>query len=107
MRSFAWRYLAPQWTVLFGMALLLPGSIALQLAGPRVVAAFLDGAAAGAPLGELLQLALWFLAVSAAAPALKVLSAYGSDRVAWAAGDALRLDLTAHVLERTLWRVVP
>jgi ATP-binding cassette, subfamily B, bacterial len=98
MRLFAWRYLAPQRPLLLGMALLLPFSIGLQVVGPQVVARFLDGAGAGAPLGSLLGLALWFLVVSAAAPALKVLAAYGSDRVAWAAGDALRLDVTAHLL---------
>ncbi len=80
------------------MGLLLVISTAFQVAGPRVVRGFIDAAVGGAPADSLHRLAALFIAVSGAAQVLRVLAAYWSEQVAWVATNALRLDLTAHLL---------
>ncbi|MFZ5828094.1 MAG: ABC transporter ATP-binding protein [Bacillota bacterium] len=92
------RYLLPQGRTVLLMALLLLTAIGLQLAAPRLVRSFLDRAMAGAPEPELMRLALLFLLLALSAQAVRVLAGYYSERVAWAASNRLRLDLTAHLL---------
>ena len=92
------RYLAPQRSTAALMAVSLLTSIFLQLAGPRLVRAFVDAAASGAPVTTLYRLAMSFLAVSLFTQMLKVAAEYWSERVAWTASNALRLDLVRHLL---------
>ncbi|HEY3366734.1 MAG TPA: ABC transporter ATP-binding protein [Symbiobacteriaceae bacterium] len=92
------RYLRPQWFAAVLTAGFLLAGIALQLAGPRLLGAFLDAIKSGATEARLSQMALVFLGVTAAAQAVRVTAAYWSERVAWTAANGLRLDLTAHIL---------
>lgn len=80
------------------MGLLLVVSTAFQVAGPRVVRRFIDEAVGGAPVNALYRAAALFIAVSGTGQVLRVLAAYWSEQVAWAATNALRMDLTAHLL---------
>jgi ATP-binding cassette subfamily B protein len=99
MRHLLSRYLTPQRSAGALMAVLLLASIGLQVTGPRVVRSFINAVAAGAAEATLLRMALLFISLSLLTQALRVLAAYWSDRVAWTASNALRADLTAHVLE--------
>ncbi|HMQ30820.1 MAG TPA: ABC transporter ATP-binding protein [Chloroflexaceae bacterium] len=92
------RYLAPQRGVVAGLAVLLLASMALQLAGPQVIRAFIDSATGGASQGELVRLALIFVGVAVVTQAAGVGATYLSERVAWTATNALRLDLALHTL---------
>ena len=93
------RYLAPQRAMALVMAAALIISTVLQLASPRLVRGFIDAATAGAPLKVLYRLALGFLAMSLLTQAVKVAAEYWSERVAWVASNALRLDLVRHILD--------
>ena len=90
-------YLRPQWRTVAILALVLFGSIALQLAAPQVLRQFIDRvtAAAGGSPGDV---ALLFLAVAVAAQVTAAFSIYISERVSWTATNALRADLALHVL---------
>ncbi len=92
------RYLQPQRGAVGLMGGLLLGSIGLQLVGPQVARAFIDGTRRGADEGMLVRLALLFLGVAAVQQVLTVLASYCSERVAWTATNALRADLAAHLL---------
>ena len=93
------RYLAPQLGAVLLMVTLLLASIALQLAGPQVARSFIDAIQAGANEESLIRAALLFIAVSLVQKAMSVLAAYWSERVAWTATNALRADLTTHLLK--------
>jgi ATP-binding cassette subfamily B protein len=80
------------------LALLLSGSIGLQLVNPQIMRRFIDTAQAGGAARILLQTALWFLAVALAHQVVSVLAAYVSENVAWTATNALRADLADHCL---------
>jgi ATP-binding cassette, subfamily B, bacterial len=92
------RYLLPQrgWVAL--MAGLLLGSIGLQLIAPQAVRSFIDAVQAGAGEQALIASAVLFMGAALGQQALRVCAAYASETVAWTATNALRADLTAHVL---------
>src|SRR5690349_24646418 len=96
------RYLAPQHRAVAAMAVLLAGSIVLQVAAPQIVRAFIDAARAGSDQQALLQAAGLFIGVVALQQVANVLAAFWSARVAWAATNALRADLAAHLLRLDL-----
>jgi ATP-binding cassette subfamily B protein len=91
-------YLRPQWRRALVLAVLLLGSIGLQLANPQIMRAFLDAAQAGGAMATLLRLALSFLAVAVVQQATSVLAAYFSENLGWIATNALRADLAEHCL---------
>lgn len=95
-------YLAPQGRVVVAMAALLLGSIALQLAGPQVVRAYIDAARAGASENALIAAALAFIGLTAGQQALNVGAIYASECVAWTATNSLRTDLVAHLVSLDL-----
>lgn len=72
--------------------------IALQLAGPQLIRAFIDGATEGTPTAELLPLAIWFIVIAIFQQAAKVWATYLSVDVGWTATNDLRADLADHVL---------
>lgn len=91
-------YLRPLWGQALLLALLLTGTIAVQLYSPRVLQRLIDGARAGDPPGRLTAAALLFLTLAVAAQALSVAATYLSQQVGWLATNALRGDLALHVL---------
>jgi len=101
-RQLLQHYLAPQWATVLLMTILLLISIGLQLVGPQIVRTFLDAARSGAPERALIQLAILFITIALLQQAMYVLAQYWSYRVAWTATNALRGDLTEHLLHLDL-----
>jgi ATP-binding cassette subfamily B protein len=92
-------YLWPHRALLAWLTLLLLASIAVQVASPQLLGVFIDTALHGAPLQQLIVLAVVFLAASLVQQGLLIGATYFSERVAWTATNALRADLTRHCLQ--------
>ena len=92
------RYLTPQSGSVALLALLLFGSIGLQLINPQILRAFIDATTAGGRGTPLTTLAALFIGVALAQQALSVAATYWSERVGWTATNALRVDLAVHCL---------
>jgi ABC-type multidrug transport system fused ATPase/permease subunit len=87
------------------LTLLLAGSTALQLANPQVLRAFVDaatGASGNGSAGFLRGTALLFIVFALCQQALAVVATYLSERIGWAATNALREDLMLHCLRLDL-----
>ena len=97
-RAFVATYLRPQRPRLLLLAGLLFTGIGLQLANPQLAKSFLDSASAGAPFDRLVRLAALFLAVAVATQAATVAETYVAEDIGWRTTNALRRDLTRHVL---------
>lgn len=91
-------YLRPQRADFTLMAVLLICSIGGEIAEPLIVSQFIETAQFGDATNTLIRITVLFLAVAVGQRLLTVLAATMSERVAWTATNALRLDLTAHVL---------
>lgn len=96
------RYVAPQWrrTALLGLVLL--GGIALQLAGPQLLRAFIDGAIGGAAVEALARIAVVYVVVAFATQLLTAWAQYLGEDLGWTATNALRADLALHCLRLDL-----
>jgi ATP-binding cassette subfamily B protein len=92
------RYLRPYWRKVTLLALLLLGTIGVQLLNPQIVRRFIDGAQAGQPLRMLSLLALLFLGVTILDYLLTLALTYVSEDVGWRTTNCMRADLTAHCL---------
>jgi ATP-binding cassette subfamily B protein len=97
------RYLASERLAALGLAVLLLASIALQLANPQILRAFLDTAQAQGSPTTLLHLALAFLAVAIVQQAAVVGATYLGENVAWTATNALRGELADHCLHLDMY----
>jgi ATP-binding cassette, subfamily B, bacterial len=91
-------YLAPQRGRVGLLALLLFGSIGLQLANPQIIRAFIDATQAGAPTSTLLATAGLFFALAVVQRVMALGALYVGEQVGWRATNALRADLTRHLL---------
>ncbi|MCA9986249.1 MAG: ABC transporter ATP-binding protein, partial [Anaerolineales bacterium] len=97
-----WRYLRPQrWRVALSAILLLT-TLGLELYAPLILGGFIDGARAGQALSELYGAALTFLGLIVAAQLVSVATTYQAEIIGWTATNALRHDLTAHLLDLDL-----
>jgi ABC-type multidrug transport system fused ATPase/permease subunit len=96
------RYLVDQRGAALLMATLLLASTGFSLVAPQVVRAFIDAALAGAHQALLMRTAIVFFVVTLIRSALGLLANYASQRVAWAATNALRIDLAAHLVRLDL-----
>jgi ABC-type multidrug transport system fused ATPase/permease subunit len=92
-------YLRPEWPVAVLLGLLLFAGIGLQLANPQIARTFIDHAQAGEPLERLVWTALLFLGVALLTQAATVAETYVAENLGWRTTNALRADLTRHVLE--------
>jgi ATP-binding cassette, subfamily B, bacterial len=92
------RYLRPEWPRVALLAVLLLGALALQVIAPLVAGRFLDRATAGATQRELVLLALLAISLALAAQLMAVAETYAAEHVSWAATNALRADILAHLL---------
>ena len=92
------RYLVAQRGAALLMAVLLLVDIGLQVVGPQVVGYYIDAIQTGVSVSVLVRAALIFIVASIVQQAMHVLSEYWSERVAWTATNALRVDLVAHLL---------
>jgi ATP-binding cassette subfamily B protein len=91
-------YLRPQWPRMSLLAVILCGAIAMQVVTPLVASRFIDQATSGAALRDLLYLALLTVGLALAGQVMAVAETYVAENVSWAATNALRADLVAHLL---------
>jgi ATP-binding cassette, subfamily B, bacterial len=91
-------YLRPQWPRMSLLAVILCGAIGMQVVTPLVASRFIDQATSGAALRDLIYLALLTVALALAGQTMAVAETYVAENVSWAATNALRADLVAHLL---------
>src|SRR4051794_19850667 len=91
-------YLGPQRRRAALLAVLLIGSIGLQLLNPQVIRFFIDTAQAGRTDSALLLAAAVFIVAGLVQRAIAFGALYVGENVAWAATNALRADLARHCL---------
>ena len=70
----------------------------MQLANPQLIRMFVDDASADAPFRRLVVLAVAFIAVAVGTQLATVAETYVAEDLGWRTTNALRIDLTAHVL---------
>ena len=98
VRAFVAGYLRPLRPRLALLAVLFFAGVGLQLVNPLLAKTFIDRAAAGAAFDDLLRIAGVFLAVALLTQVATVAEVYVAEDVGWRTTNALRVDLTAHVL---------
>ncbi len=92
------RYLRPERSRMGLLAVILCGTIGVQVVAPLVVSRFIDRATSGAALRDLIVLALLTMGLALARQGGAVAETYVAEQVSWAATNALRADLIAHLL---------
>jgi len=99
-RSMSWllRYLKPVKGRLALLLIMLLTSTGLQLLNPQIIKRFIDTAASGGVLTNLIQLAGIFLVVAVFNQLITVAVSYLGNDVAWRATNQLRGDLLKHCL---------
>ncbi len=80
------------------LAVILCGTICVQVVTPLVASHFIDQATSGGDLRDLIVLALLTMGLALAGQGLAVAETYVAENVSWAATNALRADLVAHLL---------
>ncbi len=91
-------YLRPQWPRMALLALILCGAICVQVVTPLVASRFIDQATSGGSPRDLIVLALLTMGLALAGQVLAIAETYVAENVSWAATNALRADLLAHLL---------
>ncbi|OPG99855.1 ABC transporter [Chryseobacterium mucoviscidosis] len=99
-RSMSWllQYLRPVKGRLALLMVMLLTSTGLQLLNPQIIKRFIDTAASGGVLTNLIQLAGLFLVVAVVNQLITVAVSYLGNDVAWRATNRLRGDLLKHCL---------
>lgn len=95
-------YLKPQLGRVVWLAVTLLGSIGLQVLNPQFLGYFIDTAATGGSTQTLTTAALLFISIAILTQVLSVVATYFGETVAWAATNALRVDLAEHCLHLDL-----
>lgn len=96
------RYVRPHWPLAAVLTALLLAATALQLAGPRLLGVFVDGAVTGKALAGLLGLGAFYLASVVIGGGVDVAAEAIGGRLAWRSTNELRADLLAHSLDADL-----
>lgn len=91
-------YLRPYRGRVVLLAMLLLGTITLQLVAPQVIRRFLDTAVSSRDLAVLTTISAIFFIVVISQKALSLVTIYLTEDLGWATTNALRGDLAAHVL---------
>ncbi len=81
------------------LAIILCGTIAVQIVTPLVASRFIDESTSGGALGDLLILALLTMGLALVGQGMAIAETYVAEHVSWAATNALRADLLAHLLK--------
>ncbi|MCP1134119.1 ABC transporter ATP-binding protein/permease [Paenibacillus polysaccharolyticus] len=99
-RSMSWllRYLKPVKGKLAVLLIMLLTSTGLQLLNPQIIQRFIDTAASGGILGDLVQLAGIFLLIAVSNQLITIAVSYLGNDVAWRATNRMRGDLLKHCL---------
>ncbi len=80
------------------LAVVLFGTIGLQLVNPQLIKRFIDGALEGRGTSELVPIAVAFMLIAVGQQALAIWSTYLAEDIGWTATNRLRANLTDHVL---------
>ncbi len=80
------------------LAVILGGTICVQVVTPLVASHFIDEATSGGDMRDLNILALLTIGLALVGQGLAVAETYVAENVSWAATNALRADLVAHLL---------
>jgi ATP-binding cassette, subfamily B, bacterial len=91
-------YLAPYRRESIVLAVVLFGTIGLQLLNPQLIRVFIDDATAGRPISDLVPLAIAFMVIAVIHQLMLVQATYLAEKIGWSATNQLRADLTQHVL---------
>lgn len=91
-------YFSPQWRRVLLLTLLLLGTLAFQLLNPQIIRYVLDTAQAGAATTTLALAAVLFIFFNLLQAGAGLALNYVGEDVSWMATNALRADLTRHVL---------
>jgi ABC-type multidrug transport system fused ATPase/permease subunit len=91
-------YLRPEWPRMVVLAVILCAAIGVQVVTPLVAGRFIDQATAGGALRGLIYLALLTMGLALVGQGVAVAETYVAENVSWAATNALRADLLAHLL---------
>ena len=91
-------YLRPEWPRMVLLAVILGGAIGVQVVTPLVASRFIDQATAGGALRALIVLALLTMLLALVGQGVAVAETYVAENISWAATNALRADLVAHLL---------
>jgi ATP-binding cassette subfamily B protein len=94
--------LRPERRSIGALGALLVVAMTLPLAGPLIIARFVDTAVDGGTASTLVSYAALYLAVALTADGLQLLVTWFSARLAWRVGNRLRADLCAHALSLDL-----
>ena len=92
------RYLRPHWLRMSLLAVILGSTICVQVVTPLVASRFIDSATSGGEMRGLVVLALLTMVLALGGQGLAVVETYVAENVSWAATNALRADLVAHLL---------
>lgn len=91
-------YTAPlRWPILL-LFLLMAAMIAVQLAAPILTARFIDRATGGAPIRDLVTIALTVIGIALVRQVLAPAETWVSEHIGWEATNRLRADLLDHLL---------
>ncbi|MDP9379803.1 MAG: ABC transporter ATP-binding protein/permease [Chloroflexota bacterium] len=96
------RYLRPQRLRVVLLAVVLFGSIGVQLVNPQIIGYFIDTAEQGGTQQALLLAATLFIVMAFTQQLLAVGATYLGESVGWNATNRLRTDLAAHCLRLDL-----
>lgn len=96
------RYLRPMRKRVGLLGVVLGGDIVLRLLNPQLIKVFIDGAVEGAGSERLIPIAGWFIVIALAQQGMAVWSTYLAEDVGWSATNALRAELTDHVVRLDL-----
>lgn len=91
-------YLRPYRAKAALLAVVLMGTIGLQLLNPQLVAVFIDRALEGDEVSRLVPLAVAFMVIAIGHQVLMVWASYLAEQIGWSATNQLRSDLADHVL---------
>jgi len=92
------RYLLPHWLRVLLLAMLLFGSLSLELIGPQILRDVIDTARTGGALGQFTLAAGLFLAVAVGTQVVTIGEVSVATSLGWQATNALRADLARHLL---------
>lgn len=92
------RYLRPEWPRMLLLAIVLLVTIAVQVATPFAISRFIDRAIGDGTERDLLLLAALVMVLAIVGQILSMAETYLAEGVSWAATNALRVDLVAHLL---------
>src|SRR6266567_6669912 len=91
-------YLRPLGLRMGLLAVILCGTICVQVVTPLVASHFIDQATSGGDLRDLIVLALLTMVLALVGQGLAVAETYVAENVSWTATNELRADLVAHLL---------